>query len=408
MSTTTRLLSRFGLAGSILCGAPMVGATHTSAAQNPTSIINGLGGDLQVALSASTDGPNANLVFSPFSVGVALTMASAGANGETAAQMNDVLGITMDDPHSALALLIAGVEENGGGTFSVANSLWTQSGMSVADGFNTTLADNYGAELQTADFASDPAAAVDDVNGWVTEATADRIPTLLTDDQVNELTRFILVNAVHLDAEWQAPFDPESTNPDDFTRGDGSVVEVDFMGQTLHASYAASDDAQAIALPYTNGYEMVIVLPSDGGLAGFEQSLAAARGDLDSLFAGFVTTEVDLELPKWDIDTTADLVPQLQSLGMELPFDPVNADFSNLTPDEPLFVSAVVHQANITVDEQGTEAAAATAVIGPTGAEPGPEPDPVEMDIDHPFFFAIRDTESGAVLFQGHINDPGV
>lgn len=407
MSTTTRLLSRAGLAGSILCGVPIVGATQTSAAQNPASIVNGLGGHLQVALSASAEGANANLVFSPFSVGVALTMASAGANGETAAQMNDVLGITMDDPHSALAVLIAGVEENGGGTFSVANSLWNQSGMSVADGFNTTLADNYGAELQTADFASDPAAAVDDVNGWVAEATADRIPTLLTDDQVNELTRFILVNAVHLDAEWQAPFDPESTNPDDFTRGDGSVVEVDFMGQTLHASYAASDDAQAIALPYTNGYEMVIVLPSDGGLADFEQRLAAARGDLDSLFAGFATTEVDLELPKWDIDTSADLVPQLQSLGMELPFDPVNADFSNLTPDEPLFVSAVVHQANITVDEQGTEAAAAT-VIGVAGAAPGPEPDPVELDIDHPFFFAIRDTESGAVLFQGHINDPSV
>ena len=377
------------------------------ASMDPASVINRLGGNLQLALVADVDDANSNLVFSPFSVGVALAMASAGANGDTAAQINEVLGVSPDS-HSAFAALIGGVEASGKGTFSVANSLWTQDGMTINEAFNATLSEQYGAEPQSADFAGDPLAAVNDVNEWVAEATADRIPTLLSEEQVTELTRFILVNAVHLDAGWQWPFDPESTTSDEFTRGDGSAVETDFMGQTLHALYAEHEGVQAITLPYDEGFEMVVVLPSEGGLADFEQAFADAQGDLDTVLGGFASAEVALELPKWDIDTRADLAPQLQELGMTLPFDRDNADFSNLTSDEPLFVSAVVHQANITVDEQGTEAAAATAVNGVAGAAPGTEPEPIEMDVDRPFFFAIRDTESGAVLFQGHINDPSV
>lgn len=406
MRTTTRTLSRASLACSILCGGPIVGAMDSSAAQDPKSIINGLGGNLQVALSAASDDPNSNLVMSPFSVGVALTMASAGANGDTATQMNDVLGITMDDPHSAMSVLVGNVEQNGAGTFSVANSLWTQDGLSINESFDDTLSDQYGADLQVADFRGDPLAALADVNGWVADATEGRIPELLNENQVNELTRFILVNAVHLDAEWSSPFDPESTQLDEFTRGDGSVVETDFMSQTLPADYAEGADTQALVLPYTDGYEMVVVLPADGGMAAFEQALADAGGDLDAVLGGFVNSKVALVLPTWDIETRVDLALPLQGLGMTLPFDSANADFSNITTDEPLFVSGVIHQANITVDEAGTEAAAATAVVGPTGAAPGPQPEPIAMDVDRPFFFAVRDSESGVVLFQGHVNDP--
>lgn len=407
MSSSRRFLSRAGLAGTILCGVPVVvGAGGSSAPPDPPTVINRLGGILQQAMSAASDDPNSNLVISPFSIGVALTMASAGAAGNTATQMNDVLGITTDDPHSAMAALVDNVERNGAGSFAVANSLWTQNGLAIERPFSSTLADQYGVELETADFEGDPLAALQNVNAWVAEATADRIPMLLSEGQVTALTRFILVNAVHLDADWASPFDPESTQPGDFTRGDGSVIETDVMSQTLHAGYADGADTQAIVLPYTDGYEMVVVLPADGQLAEFEQALADADGDVDAVVGGFVTTEVELDLPTWDIVTSEDLVPQLRALGMALPFDPHQADFSHITTDEPLFISVVVHHANITVDEAGTEAAAATAVIGVTGAAPGTEPEPVEMDVDRPFFFAIRDTASGAVLFQGHINDP--
>jgi serpin B len=410
MTSISRLLSRAGLAGSILCGASVAGALDAGAAtaadtNAATTIVNGLGGRLQTALAAAATDPNANLVFSPFSVGVALTMTSAGAAGDTAAQMREVLGIGDSDPHAALGALTAGME-HGDGAFSAANSLWTQSDLAINAAFTDLLRDAYGSELMPADFAADPAAALEAVNDWVAEQTADRIPELLDEQQVTELTRFILVNAVHLDATWARPFDPTNTNPDEFTRADGSVVQAEYMGQTFHVDYAEQGETQAIVLGYEEGYEMVVVLPAEGELGNFESLLDDAGGNIDAVLGGFSNTEVSLDLPKWDIETRAGLVDHLESLGMTLPFDRDNADFSNITTDIPLFVSDVVHQANITVDEAGTEAAAATAVIGEVGAAPGPQPEPVIVDVDHPFFFAIRDSATGTILFQGHVNDP--
>ena len=409
MTRTSRLLARAGLAGSLLCAATVAGTVDVQAAMPSdttaaAAMVNGLGARLQTALADVATDPNANLVLSPYSVGVALTMASAGAAGETAAQMRDVLGIGDGDPHAAMAALTASAE-HGGGTFSAANSLWTQADLAIAAEFTDLLSDVYGSELMATDFAEDPAAALTAINDWVGSQTAGRIPQLLTEQEVNDLTRFVLVNAVHLDSSWNQPFDPMSTRAEEFTRGDGSSVHVDFMGQVLHADYAEQGGTQAIALRYDDGYEMVVVLPADGELAAFETALIEAGGDLDATLGGFSNVEVSLRLPKWDIETRAGLGPQLQSLGMTLPFTP-DADFSNITTDIPLFIGDVVHQANITVDEAGTEAAAATAVVGPAGAAPGPEPEPEVMDVDRPFFFAIRDSETGAILFQGHVNDP--
>ena len=231
MSSISRIWLRAGLAGLVLCGVSVVGvgvgAGGSAAAQNPVFIVNRLGANVQRALSVASADPNGNLVFSPFSVGVALTMVSAGANGDTAAQMGDVLGITLADPHSAMSVLVNGVEQRGVGSLAVANSVWTQDGLSIEDGFSDTLSSQYGADLQTADFRGDPLGAVDDVNGWVAAATAGRIPVLLDESQVTAVTRLILVNAVHLDAEWASPFDPESTEPAEFTRGDGSLIETE-------------------------------------------------------------------------------------------------------------------------------------------------------------------------------------
>ena len=283
-----------------------------------------------------------------------------------------------------------------------------QDGFAIAEPFVTTLTDDYGAPPRPVDFEADPAAATAEVNEWVATETDGRITELLAPDALDELTRLVLANAVHLDADWESPFDPALTAPDEFTRDDGSTVAVDFMHQSLNARYGELDGTQLIVLPYTNGFELIVALPPEGGLADFEADLAAA-GSLDAIFPVMTETEVELALPRWDFGDSLDLVDPLIGLGLVLAFDDSGAaDFTNISTEIPLWLSAVVHEADITVDEAGTEAAAATAVVvGEVMAmPPDSTPEPVVMDVDHPFFFAIRDFASTAVVFQGHVGDP--
>jgi serpin B len=398
-------------AGAVLATAVPFHLAAATAAAEPTAaiaVVNRLGARLQPILADQQTDANSNLVFSPASIGIALTMTSAGANGDTLMEMNEVLGIAGPDIHESMgalaALLTAGVD----GSFTLANSLWVQDGFALEEPFVTTLTNAYRSQPFREDFASDPAGAVDDINKWVADATSDRITDLVGEGDITALTRLVLANAVFLQADWLRPFDPTNTGPDVFTRGDDSRVETDFMHQTLHADYAEGDGFQAVVLPYTNGYEMVVVLPESGGLEAFERALAEVGG-LGAVLGPLADREVVLSLPTWDIETSADLVAPLQSMGMTLPFDPDQADFTNISTEEPLAINGVVHQADITVDEAGTEAAAATAVIAVAGAAPiGSLPEPVELKVDRSFFFAIRHTESGTVVFQGHVNDPAV
>jgi serpin B len=315
----------------------------------------------------------------------------------------------MGDPetHEAMGALSETLTETGKGSFTLANSLWVQDGFAIAEPFETTLTDVYAAPPRQVDFEGDPAAATAEINAWVGEATDEHITELLAEGDVTELTRLILANAVLLDAEWESPFDPEATAPDEFTRGDGTPVTAEMMHQRIHARYGDEGGTQTIVLPYTNGFELIVVMPPAGDLATFEAELAAA-GSLDAVLDILTDTEVELTLPKWDFGSRSDLVDPLRSLGLTLAFDDDRADFSNITTEVPLWVSAVVHEADITVDEAGTEAAAATAVVidEVTALPPGSEPEPVVMDVDRPFFFAIRDFGSSAVLFQGRVDDP--
>jgi serpin B len=347
-------------------------------------------------------------VFSPASIGIALTMTSAGASGDTLTQMNEVLGISGPEVHESMGALAGLLVDTPWGSFTLANSLWVQDGFALEDAFVTTLTDTYRSEPFREDFVNDPATAAVDINTWVADATSDRITDLVGEGDITALTRLVLANAVHLQADWLRPFDPTNTSADVFTRGDGSTVETDFMHQTLHADYADGAGFQAVVLPYTNGYEMVVVLPDPRGLGGFEERLADA-GDLDAVLGPVGDREVVLSLPTWDIETSADLVTPLRSLGMTLPFEPGRADFTNISTAEPLAISGVVHQADITVDEAGTEAAAATVVAIAASAAPiASQPEPVELNVDHSFFFAIRHTDNGTVVFEGHVNDPAV
>ena len=354
-----------------------------------------------------------NAVFSPASVVLALSMAQAGAVGETASQMDAVLhsaadsggGNGINSLDQALAGLSGTFKDANGTdqqlTLRIANAPFAQSGLQLQEPFLDTLASRYGAGLRLVDFQNDPGGACRLIDGWVSDQTEGRIPKLLA--SLDPTTRLVLVNAIYLKAPWQTPFDVKSTNPEPFTRSDGSQVSVPTMSLNLtEGSYAAGSGWQAVELPYADGsLAMTIVVPDD--LATFEGSLDAAG--LAQITASFQPTDVDLTLPRFKIETKSDLSSMLAQMGMPLAFDPDRADFSGISAQEQLYISAVIHQANISVDEKGTEASAATAVEIAAAATTAPRKQ-VTLHVDRPFIFAVRDRNTDAILFLGRVVDP--
>jgi serpin B len=338
-------------------------------------------------------------------------MAQAGAHGQTATQMDAVLhsaagtgdGNGINSLDQSLAGLSGTFKDADGKdlelTLRIANAPFAQRGLQLQPAYLDTLASNYGAGLRLVDFANDPAGSCNLIDGWVSDQTEGRIPRLL--DSLDSATRLVLVNAIYLKAPWQTPFDVENTNPEPFTRSDGSQVSVPTMGLNLsEGRYASGSGWQAVELPYAGGsLAMTIVVPDN--LATFERSLDAAR--FAQITASLEPTDVDLTLPRFKIETKSDLSSVLAQMGMPLAFDPDRADFSGITTQEKLYISAVVHQADISVDEKGTEASAATAVQIEAFAMPGQR---VALHIDRPFIFVVRDATTGAILFLGRVTDP--
>ena len=374
--------------------------------------IDALGADLYAALVERNED---NLVFSPASILLALAMARAGAAGTTASEMDAALHL--DDPegiHHALNGLTRALEARSGTVevngepaeleLSIANAVWGQETLTWQEAFLEVLAREYGAGVQLTDFAADPEAARVAVNSWVEEETRSRIPDLIAPGMVDALTRMILVNAVYLKAPWAVPFITEATRPAPFHLLDGSTVEVPFMAQDETMAYAAGEGWQAVELPYAgDALAMLVLVPDEGALATVESELAG--GLIDQAAGALAPTDVVLELPKWDIETRVELSTILAALGMPTAFTD-QADFTGMTTDEQLLIGFVIHQANITVDEAGTEAAAATAVGIDTTAAPAEEPEPILLTVDRPFLYALRDRETGAVLFLGRVTSP--
>jgi serine protease inhibitor len=347
-----------------------------------------------------------NLVFSPASIAVAFAMAEAGAGDETAAQIGEVFGFP-DQPavHEALNALTNAVDE-ANGTFDdsevvveLANAVWSQQGVEIGSDFLDTLATQYGAGIDAVDFEGDPEGSRQAINSWVSEATRERIPELIPEGMITPDTLVTLVNAVYLNAQWASQFSEEATDDAPFHLADGSTVDVPTMSQSmLHTSASQGDGYTAVDLPYTGDQlAMTVVLPDEGtSLADFESGLDGAR--LGEIVDGLDSATVDLSLPRWEFDTQIDLADSMTALGLEIP----GGDLSGITPEST--ISAAIHAANITVDENGTEAAAATAVIGETGA--APVDDILEVRVDRPFLFLIRHVETGAPLFYGRVTNP--
>ena len=398
--------------------------------------------DLYHALRQEKDG---NLLYSPYSLSLTLAMAYAGAGGETAEQMADTLNFTLPQPDlppafnwlntGMLSRLALAACDGNAPELNIANALWGKEGYQFHTEFQDTLAANYGAELRQLDFETYPREATAAINDWVEQETRGKISQIYPADHFARLidpenVRLILTNAIYFKGQWQKGFEESQTEDADFHLPDGSQVSVPLMYQRNDFLYTEGADYQAIELPYQGGngnLAMVIVLPAAGSFADFEEALDEAM--LQSLLDPSYTEEVILKMPRFRLESDFELMDTLREMGMPNAFIPGVADFSGIADSaaqegeagDGIFTSSVAHKAYIEVNEKGTAAAAVTAwdgceyyeveispgvfVTAESCVESEPPP-PVEMTIDRPFIFFLRDKGAGVILFIGRVLDP--
>jgi len=359
---------------------------------------NLLGMDLASQLAAS---PTANVFLSPFSISTALAMTYAGARGETAVQMAKALhfGLAQDQLHAGYAGLLSATSDAGKPyQLKTANALWGQKGFHFEDAFLNLVAANYQGGLQSVDFGDDTDGR-QRINAWVEGHTAHKIVELLHQGDVNGMTRLVLTNAIYFKGAWGFKVDPARTRAEPFHAADGTDVSASMMHWQGQFGYAEDDAGQALELPYTgNELCLLVVLPKPG--ASLSQGLTKLLQDS----RGLPMDDVEVALPKFKFQARADLATLLSGLGMPLAFSK-QADFSGMTGDQSLFISKVIHQARIEVNEEGSEAAAATAVVMAMKAV-AKRPRLFAFKADHPFLFAIIHKPTGTMLFLGRVADP--
>lgn len=365
------------------------------------------GNALYLAAAAKTGG---NVAMSPYSALAALMMVRAGAQGTTRSQLDQALGIAgiadADALFNAVDAQLASrngtVKTASGGSatvrFSTANAVWAQSGYPFKSPFLDRLALDYGAGVRLVDYRRDTEGARRAINEWVAKQTERKIPELIPKGVLDALTRLVLTNAIYLKAPWQYPFDPALTRDGVFRLLDGSTVTTPFMRLNEAVGYAGGTGWQAVRIPYADTrLALEIVLPDNDRFDKIETELS--RGQLST--GPFEQRSVALTLPRFTVRSQINLVDALRSLGITDLFDGA-ADLSGITDAEALFVSDVLHEAYIAVDEKGTEAAAATAVVIKATAAPNI----VEFNVDRPFLFRLVDVPTATLLFMGRITNP--
>lgn len=355
-----------------------------------------------------------NLFFSPHSIAQALAMTYAGAAGETERQMREVLhyDLLADRVHPAwnaldlaLASRAADLAGKQGTGFSLhtANALWGQAGHEFRPEFLDTLAAHHDAGMRLVDYVAAAEEARRTINSWVTEETEGRIEHLIPEGALSEITRLVLTNAIYFNASWEEPFRYDKTSDGKFFTLDGEEVWVSMMRRQGYYRYAHSAGYRAIDIPYIGGdLAMTVIVPDAGRFEAFQAGFDADQwqaiaASLDS------DVQVELALPKFRCESEFSLSEALQGIGMTDAFAYGPANFSGMDGTRDLFISVVVHKAFVDVNEEGTEAAGATAVAMAAGGVPL---QPVNMTIDRPFIYLIRDRVTGAVLFIGRVLNP--
>ncbi|MFC1847131.1 serpin family protein, partial [Chloroflexota bacterium] len=356
-----------------------------------------------------------NLFYSPYSISLALAMTYAGARGETEQQMAQTLNFLLEQEklHQAFNWLDQQLAQRGKGAegkdgegfrLSIANSIWGQEDYRFLADFLDVLAENYGAGLRGLDFINQPEESRQIINRWVEEQTEGRIKDIIPPGSINEITRLVLANAIYFNAAWQHQFDEDNTIDMPFHPLDGDTIYIPTMRQTESFNYTEDNGYQAVELPYDGGeLSMVILLPDEGNFNKFENSLN------DQLVSDIIwdmqEQKVSLAMPKFEFDFDMSLSETLKAMGMPIAFSS-NADFSGMDGTHDLYIGDVIHKAFVSVDEYGTEAAAATVVIMVAGAAPADPP--LNFNMDRPFIFLIRDINTGSILFVGRVLNPNV
>jgi len=351
-----------------------------------------------------------NLVASPSSLATVLAMALPGARGRTADEIAHVLHTTLDPGRLAVAMGILDAEmgqrasAGNGAELRVSNALWSQRGYTIRPAFLELLAGAFRSGVHQADFIADAERARLAINALVQQQTGGKIKDLFAPGSLDDYTRLVLTNAIYLKARWRQPFDPHDTRPAPFHTLDGGTPQVPTMHhQAVTLPYAQGDGWQAVELAYKGGaLAMDVLLPAAGEFASFQQGLAPDW--LAAVLGALRPTTLDLALPKVTFDSTHQLNQTLETLGMPTAFTDA-ADFRGIfTISEPLKVQTVVQKAHAAVDEEGTTAAAATGMA--VQATSLVLPRPLQLRVDRPFVFLLRDLASGQILFLGRVTDP--
>ncbi len=300
--------------------------------------------------------------------------------------------------------LVGATEESEGFQLNIANALWGQEGYHFLPEYLDLLAANYGAGMNLLDFAADPEAARVTINDWVSDQTEERIQDLLPPGSLDALTRLVLTNAIYFNAAWLHPFEENATTDGPFTLLDGSEITTPMMHKQERYGYGQGEGYQAVQLPYIgNQLSMLVLMPDEGEFDAFSSQLDAAR--LADLMRSIHYQEVNLSFPKFTFESETQLRQTLSQMGMSLAFDGAAADFSGMDGTQDLFIDDVYHKAFVAVDEAGTEAAAATAVVMKLTSAMEPQ-QAINMTIDHPFLFLIQDNPTGTILFVGQVVEP--
>lgn len=371
-------------------------------------------------LYAKLSGKEGNLFFSPYSISTALALAYCGARGQTETEMATVLHLptasgkktAVKDTlaqmrfHSAFGKIIKDLNsrgDKGGYELRVANALWGQKGYGFLEKFLELIETNYGGKLNEVDFMRAAETARKTINRWVEQKTNNKINNLIPKGVLDSMTRLVLTNAIYFKGNWARQFKKGNTKDALFTLADGKKVDAAMMNQTAEFGYLETENFQGIELPYVDDeLSMVIMLPKKiDGVDEFEKTLTVEN--LSKWLSKLRKREVDISVPKFKMTSQFGLASVLKSMGMTDAFSS-NANFSGINGKRNLFISAVIHKAYVDVNEEGTEAAAATAVtMKLTSIMPNRIP---IFRADHPFLFLIRDNHSDSILFIGRVMNP--
>ena len=370
----------------------------------------GSNNDFAFDLYAKLAAKDGNIFVSPYSISAAMAMLFEGARGETAKEIASTMHFSSDVNERRAAWERSISELNKKNKFyelSVANALWTQKNYAFLKEFTDAVLKFYQGSARDVDYSKQSEACAT-INGWVESHTNGKIKNLVPCDALKDATRLVITNAVYFKGKWEKPFDKKFTLPEDFTASDSKKISVPMMsltGEDARFRYAETDGTQAIELPYEGGeLSMLLLLPTNGDLAALERKLDSKR--LAQIKSSLLAQQVELYIPHFKLETSyPSLGGTLHELGINDAFVYPKADFSGMTGNNELYVSAILHKAYVEVNEEGTEAAAATAITMMAGAIAVRQKIPV-FKADHPFLFFIQEEKSGAILFMGRLAHP--